>query len=52
LLCDDRGSRVAAGSLSSARVVRIDRPGRSVVLQEIFDVNPWVGVFPGVNCPP
>ena len=27
LFCDDRGRRVAAGSLSSARVVRVDRPG-------------------------
>jgi len=32
LFCDDRGRRVAAGSLSSARAVRVDAPGRAVVL--------------------
>jgi len=39
LFCDDRGRRVAAGSLSSARAVRIDRPGRGQVLQETDAVN-------------
>jgi type IV fimbrial biogenesis protein FimT len=44
LLCDDRGRRVAAGSLSSARVVRIGFTGRSEVLQEEAAVN---GVITG-----
>jgi type IV fimbrial biogenesis protein FimT len=39
LYCDDRGRRAAAGNLSSARVVRIDRPGRGQSLHEIGDVN-------------
>jgi type IV fimbrial biogenesis protein FimT len=55
LLCDDRGRRVAAGSLSSARIVRIDRPGRSVVLQETNEVNNWITTLIGggvaANCP-
>jgi prepilin-type N-terminal cleavage/methylation domain-containing protein len=55
LLCDDRGRRVAAGSLSSARIVRIDGPGRSVVLQETNEVNNWITTLIGaglaVTCP-
>ena len=39
LLCDDRGRRIAAGSLSSARVVRIDLPGRGQVLQELAAIT-------------
>jgi type IV fimbrial biogenesis protein FimT len=31
LFCDDRGQRIAAGSLSSARFVRVDRFGRGQV---------------------
>jgi type IV fimbrial biogenesis protein FimT len=34
LFCDDRGRRAAAGALSSARVVRIDRLGRGHVIVE------------------
>ena len=55
LYCDDRGRRVAAGSLSSARVVRVDRQGRGQVLTETADVDPIVvGVFlpAGATCPP
>ncbi len=60
LFCDDRGRRVAAGSLSSARAVRIDRPGRGLVLQEAglpanpITVNNVIAVdLAGVNptCP-
>ena len=47
LFCDDRGRRVAAGSLSAARVVRIDRPGRGQVLQETAVINPLI-----TNSPP
>jgi type IV fimbrial biogenesis protein FimT len=39
LFCDDRGNRVAAGQLSTARVVRIDPPGRGQVLHELADVG-------------
>lgn len=56
LFCDDRGRRVAAGSLSSARAVRIDQPGRGQVLQETDAVNavitamlPAAGITP--TCP-
>lgn len=56
LFCDDRGRRVAAGSLSSARAVRIDQPGRGQVLQEtdavntvITDTLPGHGITP--TCP-
>jgi type IV fimbrial biogenesis protein FimT len=55
LFCDDRGRRMAAGSLSSARVVRIDRPGRGQVLQEVADVDTVIADLTalGVNptCP-
>ena len=54
LYCDDRGRRAAAGTLSSARVVRIDRPGRGQVLQETGDVNGTItGVLAGIapTCP-
>ncbi len=34
LFCDDRGRRVAAGSLSSARAVKVDRLGRGLVFQQ------------------
>jgi type IV fimbrial biogenesis protein FimT len=39
LFCDDRGQRIAAGGLSSARFVRIDRFGRGQVLQELAGAN-------------
>jgi type IV fimbrial biogenesis protein FimT len=42
LFCDDRGRAAAAGGLSSARVVRIDRPGRALVLQETASVNTMI----------
>lgn len=35
LFCDDRGQRIAAGGLSAARIVRVDRFGRGQVLQEL-----------------
>ncbi len=50
LFCDDRGRRVAAGALSSARLVRIDRPGRGQVLQETADINPLIAST-GAACP-
>jgi type IV fimbrial biogenesis protein FimT len=34
LFCDDRGRRLAAGQLSSARAVRVEGTGRGVMLQE------------------
>jgi type IV fimbrial biogenesis protein FimT len=56
LFCDDRGRRLAAGSLSSARAVRVDVAGRGQVLQETADVDgivtgdlPASGINP--NCP-
>jgi prepilin-type N-terminal cleavage/methylation domain-containing protein len=39
LFCDDRGRRIAAGGLSAARIVRIDRFGRGQVLQELDGPN-------------
>jgi Tfp pilus assembly protein FimT len=52
LLCDDRGPGVAAGSLATARVVRIGRPGRPQVLSETAAVDPFVPLFngDGANC--
>jgi type IV fimbrial biogenesis protein FimT len=52
LLCDDRGSRIAAGSLSAARVVRIDRPGRGQVLQEQGDIAAAIGVLTAAGVAP
>jgi type IV fimbrial biogenesis protein FimT len=54
LFCDDRGRRLAAGSLSSARIVRVDLPGRGQVLQELAAITadiagPLAGVAP--TCP-
>jgi hypothetical protein len=51
LFCDDRGRRMAAGSLSSARVVRIDQTGRGQVLQESAAIDPLIGPL-GATCPP
>src|SRR5206468_2348611 len=50
LFCDDRGRRRAAGALSSARVVRIDPPGRGQVLTETTDVDAQIAVTGG-TCP-
>jgi len=50
LLCDDRGRRIAAGSLAAARVLRMNRGGRPQVLSEFADVDSWVPSFPGSNC--
>jgi type IV fimbrial biogenesis protein FimT len=50
LFCDDRGRRLAAGSLSSARVVAVDRPGRGQVLQEQAPVDAVIAAL-GANCP-
>ena len=50
LFCDDRGRRVAAGSLSSARVVQIDRPGRGQVLAETAPINVIIDAL-GADCP-
>jgi prepilin-type N-terminal cleavage/methylation domain-containing protein len=50
VLCDDRGRRAAAGSLSSARVVQIDRPGRAQVLVETAAVNPIIDAVMA-DCP-
>lgn len=43
LYCDDRGRRVAAGALSAARVVLIDRPGRGQVQQELDQITAAMG---------
>jgi type IV fimbrial biogenesis protein FimT len=53
LLCDDRGRRVAAGSLSTARVVLINRQGRATVLSETAVADPWILalVAGGATCP-
>lgn len=50
LYCDDRGRRVAAGALSSARLVQVDRPGRGAVLQEKADIDPLIASTGGA-CP-
>ncbi|HET7608278.1 MAG TPA: GspH/FimT family pseudopilin [Gammaproteobacteria bacterium] len=47
LFCDDRGRRAASGALSSARVVRIDRPGRAQVITETEGVNTMIGGLAG-----
>jgi len=50
LFCDDRGRRLAAGSLSSARIVTIDRTGRGQVLTEKTIIDPLIAVTGG-TCP-
>ncbi len=50
LHCDDRGRRMAAGSLSSARLVRVDRFGRGQVLQESAAIDPVIATV-GATCP-
>jgi hypothetical protein len=52
LLCDDRGRDVAAGSVSTARGVRIDRPGRAQVFQETGQIDIFAAGFPAATCPP
>lgn len=57
LFCDDRGRRVAAGSLSSARIVRTPAAGRADALTEVAQVNALfttLTVVQGVPavCPP
>lgn len=53
LFCDDRGRRVAAGSLSTARVVLTNRVGRAQVLSETGPVNTWATALAagGADCP-
>ncbi len=53
LFCDDRGRRMAAGSLSSARIVLINRLGRAQVLSETAIVDVWVAALAvgGATCP-
>jgi type IV fimbrial biogenesis protein FimT len=53
LFCDDRGRRVAAGGLSSARIVLINRLGRAQVLSESASADPWIVglVAGGATCP-
>jgi type IV fimbrial biogenesis protein FimT len=51
VFCDDRGRRVASGGLSSARVVRIDRPGRAQVLTEKTQVDAILNVLGVGTCP-
>jgi type IV fimbrial biogenesis protein FimT len=50
LFCDDRGRRLAAGSLSSARIVTIDRTGRGQVLTEKAIIDPLIASTGG-TCP-
>jgi prepilin-type N-terminal cleavage/methylation domain-containing protein len=51
LLCDDRGSRMAGGTLSSARAVQIDRPGRPQALSEVAAVNAVIAALDDPTCP-
>jgi type IV fimbrial biogenesis protein FimT len=46
LYCDDRGRRVTSGTLSSARVVRMDKLGRPQVLTELAAVAARIGNDP------
>jgi type IV fimbrial biogenesis protein FimT len=43
LYCDDRGRRITSGTLSSARVVLLDKIGRPQVLTELAAVTPRIG---------
>jgi type IV fimbrial biogenesis protein FimT len=51
LYCDDRGNRVAAGGLSSARTLNIERTGRGQVLRDVADINNALAAIPGSSCP-
>ena len=46
LLCDDRGRRASNGTLSAARVVRVDRPGRGQVVTDVTEVAAAIGTGP------
>jgi prepilin-type N-terminal cleavage/methylation domain-containing protein len=50
LLCDARGNVAVAGSLSGARVVRIDPTGRAQVLREVADITAATTPL-GLACP-
>lgn len=50
LYCDERGNRGAAGSLSTARVVRIDPTGRGQVLRTVDELTPIIAAL-GAACP-
>jgi type IV fimbrial biogenesis protein FimT len=58
LFCDDRGRRVAAGQLSSARVVRTPSAGRAQVLSEVAQVATLIALMNSAlhgvptTCPP
>jgi type IV fimbrial biogenesis protein FimT len=47
LYCDDRGRRLAAGSLSSARIITIDRLGRGQAFQDETIVNGQIATSTG-----
>jgi len=53
LFCDDRGRRMAAGSLSSARIVLINRQGRAQALSETVAIDTWAAglIAAGATCP-
>ena len=50
LFCDDRGRRMAAGTLSTARVVLTNQIGRGQVLSDTAAVDTWAASFAAV-CP-
>jgi Tfp pilus assembly protein FimT len=58
LFCDDRGRRMAAGDLSSARIVRTPGSGRAEAFAEVAQVNglfttlTMVHLVPVAMCPP
>jgi type IV fimbrial biogenesis protein FimT len=50
LLCDSRGNAAVSGSLSAARVIQIERTGRSRLLQETAQIT--AAITPaGIACP-
>jgi type IV fimbrial biogenesis protein FimT len=53
LFCDDRGQRIAAGALSSARIVRTNPAGRAQALAERSQLTGLMLGFTanGANCP-
>lgn len=50
LLCDARGNVSAAGALSAARVIQIERTGRPRLLREVADITAATGPL-GLACP-
>lgn len=50
LYCDDRGNRLSAGDISTARVVRIDALGRGQVVRTVNEIAPVVAAL-GATCP-